>query len=120
MGFDLEGKGGYYRWTDSSWVDVLELGQVYGWEPIGTGSPEDEPADEWEGGYCSNDGQLFKARDAKALAAALESALADFPDFGWPAAAQPSETRAWLSTGPGKTELEKFIEYLRAGSFRLY
>ena len=121
MGFDLEGKGGYFRCTIGSWLDVLELGEQYGWEPIGTGAPRGMPAEEWEGEeYCSNDGQLFKARDAKNLAKALESALADFPDFEWPADAEPSETRAWLSTEAGKKWLEKFIVFLRTGSFRLY
>lgn len=121
MGFDLEGKGGSFRCTIGSWLDVLELGELYGWEPMGTGAPKGVSAKEWQGEeYCSNDGLLFKARDAKNLAKALSRALAKFPEIDWPADAEPSETRAWLSTEAGKKWLEEFIVLLRAGSFRLY
>ena len=33
MGMDLEGKGGYYRWTGGAWHDVLTLATHFGVSP---------------------------------------------------------------------------------------
>ncbi len=30
MGMDLNGAGGYFRWTNSEWGDVLALGEAFG------------------------------------------------------------------------------------------
>src|SRR4051812_47968129 len=74
---DLSGAGGYFRWLNSGWADILELGQTCGWVPTGTGPPRGERKANWgDGSYFGNDGQLFYARDARALADALERALA--------------------------------------------
>jgi hypothetical protein len=120
MGLDLTGKGGYFRWTWSGWGNVLKLGLVYGWEPAGTGPPRGTPAAEWEGDYASNQGQLFKAREAKQLAGALERALADFPDYRRPEDADAGDAWSYLCTPQGRQSLEDFIAFLLAGSFRLY
>jgi hypothetical protein len=76
VGMDLEGAGGYFRWTNAAWLDVLELGQEFGWVPTGTGPPRGRLKSDCLGLYCGNDGQRFYARDARALADALERALA--------------------------------------------
>ena len=36
MGMDLEGKAGYFRFSNTSWRKVLELAYGYGWKPAGT------------------------------------------------------------------------------------
>ena len=36
MGMDLDGKGGYFRFSNVSWRKVLELAYEYGWKPAGT------------------------------------------------------------------------------------
>jgi hypothetical protein len=64
MGMDLEGAGGYFRWTAEGWGTILELAEQYGWTPIGTGPPRGMRKSEWERTYDSNSGQLFYARDA--------------------------------------------------------
>src|SRR5262245_57325667 len=86
MGMDLSGAaGGYFRFNNRGWADVLDLAELYGWEPVGTASPrnfetgEPQYAD-WDGGYGSNDYQIVTAPDAAAIATALEAALDDIPD----------------------------------------
>jgi hypothetical protein len=119
MGMDLQGAGGYYRWTASSWNDVLTVGEHYGWMPIGTGPPRGVLKAEWPGAYYSNDGARFYAKDAVALAIALEEALVKMP------ARQPAPLRSiihyeYMVSKKGKEDLKRFIDYCRAGSFRLY
>src|SRR5687767_11109035 len=75
MGMDLSGAGGYFRWTASAWGEILCLAEQYGWQPTGTGPPRETLKENWSGGYFSNNGQLFYARDARKLADALERAL---------------------------------------------
>ncbi|HJS18305.1 MAG TPA: hypothetical protein VJ785_06140 [Anaerolineales bacterium] len=60
-------------------VKALELGRLYGWEPMGTCLPS-MYWNEWLGTYLTNDGQIVKAEDARSLAAALERSLGDIPD----------------------------------------
>lgn len=101
MGMDIEGAGGYFRWTSSGWREVLEMAESAGWEPTGTGPPRGVLKATWAGGYYSNDGQRVYARDAKRLADTLERALADTPaEEGDP--------------------YREFIAFCRAGSFRLH
>ncbi|NWG18818.1 MAG: hypothetical protein HXY39_00680 [Chloroflexi bacterium] len=101
MGMDISGAGGYFRWTNLGWSEVLSLARSAGWEPVGTGPPRGVLKADWSGTYFSNDGQLVYARDAKRLADALERAIAECP-------AEDNET------------LREFIAFCRAGSFRLH
>jgi hypothetical protein len=60
------------------WAYVLEIAEKYGWQPQGTERPPDLDASEpWEGEYGSSDGQRVTAEDARALADALDAAVAD-------------------------------------------
>ena len=146
MGMDLSGAGGYFRWNFGEWGDLLELAQAYGWKPMGTGPPRGMKKAEWgEGTYFSNEGQLFYARDAKALADALERAVLALANET--AANQPAKvpkTRKahkldhFLAAITGKNKPKKgriavqsfspkdllyicgFIDYCREGSFRIY
>lgn len=101
MGMEIEGAGGYFHWTLSGWREVLELAKLAGWEPTGTGPPRGVLKADWAGSYYSNDGQRVYARDAKKLADALEIAIAK---------------TAIKEAGHYK----EFIEFCRAGSFRLH
>lgn len=77
MGMDLHGAGGYFRFDVIAWAKVLELARQYGWEPAGTELPEED----WNGGYDTNAFQRVTDEDAANIAAALERALDDVPDF---------------------------------------
>src|SRR5262249_16320047 len=74
MGMDLCGGTDYFRWNAIGWVALLETAMTYGWQPTGTGPPRGCLKKDWDGSgaYYGNEGQLFYARDAKNLAAALE------------------------------------------------
>jgi glycosyltransferase involved in cell wall biosynthesis len=135
---DLSGAGGYFGWTNSGWAEILEVGQAYGWVPAGTGPPRGTLKADWGyGPYFGNDGQRFYARDAQALADALERALAA-PAVEWPRirAAQTTdyleaELRGGLPPVGGRVSVQEFspedaanirefIEFCRAGSFRIF
>jgi hypothetical protein len=71
------------------WPLLLELAVSYGWKPAGTRAPIDIytgeiMTGEWDGSYCSNDGQVVIKEDAASLADALERALPDIPDHEIP------------------------------------
>ena len=80
------------KFSGEAWVKALNLAVFYGWQPLGTRLSsviqsysfeieEWEEWEEWDGTYLTNDGQSVIAEDALALAAALERALDDIPDF---------------------------------------
>jgi hypothetical protein len=139
VGMDLDGAGGYFRWNNSGWADVLELGETFGWMPAGPGPPRGVLKAEWEGGsYYGNDGQRFYARDARALADALEQALAvisagkspmrsraaratDYLEakLGGRAAPRGGKVTVRKYTPEDISNLRAFIEFCRAGSFRI-
>lgn len=81
----------------------------FGWEPMGTGPGRGIRNEDWvfSDNYWSNDGQLFYARDAKNLAAALDRFLE--------AAAQPTvklskDQRRVLQAGAGVMRLLRQLE----------
>ena len=105
MGMDLSGRGGYFRFSNTSWCKVLELAYGYGWKPAGTEpgqwvdpstgelaeqlSPD---PDKWDGNYITNAAQWVTDEDAASIADALEQALDDIPD---------SDTgEKWVTYGP--------------------
>jgi hypothetical protein len=77
------------KFSGEAWIKVLNLAMSYGWQPMGTRlksviegySFDVEEWEEWDGTYLTNDGQTVIAEDALALAAALQRALDDIPDF---------------------------------------
>jgi hypothetical protein len=117
MGMDLSGAGGYFRWTNQGWDWILGLAQEYGWKPSGTGAPPRMRKADWSGAYWSNEGQLLYARDAAAIADALERALASIPKRVTPKKGQIKQRHfvpdEWKS-------IRQFIKFCRAGSFRIY
>ena len=121
MGMDLSGAGGYFRWTASGWSNVLLLAEHYGWQATGTGPPRGELKAEWDGSYGGNHGALFYARDAVRLAEALARAVEQMPARK-PRTLKEVEPEAYanLSSEEGRANLKGFIEFCRAGSFRLY
>lgn len=75
MGFDLKSEtGSTCQWTSVFWNLMLPTAEHYGWRPKGTKPPEGVPAQEWNGSYFSNDGQLVEKNDALALAKYLRDA----------------------------------------------
>lgn len=90
MSFQL--RGPYREWSTSNsrWESYLNLALKTGWQPSGTLAPlflellEDGtgvalPAEDWEGGYLSNNLQTVSDQDAAAMAEALERWLAQAP-----------------------------------------
>ena len=100
MSIDLEGTGGVISLEPSAWTALLDLAQLYGWQPHGTVQPPAlypqsglelegrDPADigtddsiapvgmlSWDGSYIVGVGQQVTTEDAAALADALDRAL---------------------------------------------
>lgn len=71
---ELRGKGGCFSFSLGQWSDILIHANKHGWEPLGTRFPKSKDP-KWEGDYCSNDGQLVVAADARLMAGALERSL---------------------------------------------
>ncbi len=141
MGMDLTNvAGGTARFSNRSWRNVLKLAYEYGWRPLGTEIEDEwivvetgEPTrqiDDWNGGYFTNDLQWVTEEDAERIADALEDALEDIPDrdvdeteakhgpvslFDFP---YPTDTLEFFSSA-GKQKIRAFIEFCRAGGFRI-
>ena len=117
MGMDLVGRGGYFRWGYPEWAEVLDLGLEFGWQPLGAGPPRGYPKSKWDGdNYFGNDGQYFYARDARALADALERALVAQRK----AAPKKPKRKERANVQVEAADIRKFIRFCRAGGFRLY
>lgn len=116
---DLDGAGGYFRWTATTWDDVLELASKHGWKPMGTGPPKGTHKADWPGFYFGNDGQLIYAKDAQKLASFLEKALIEMHKSKLPENIEGT-SKGWLYGSEGRRELRKFIRYCRKGSFRIF
>jgi hypothetical protein len=111
---DLKGDGGYFRFNNATWREVLTLAYDYGWKPAGTEpgrwidaetgelieqmSPNPET---WESmDYFSNSFQWVTDEDGANIADALESACNEKGD---------EEFNIDL--------LREFISFCRAGAF---
>jgi len=72
------------KFSRQFFIKALELGELYGWQPLGTQPPPGhnfhELNAEWDGNYLTNDGQIVKRKDALSLADALEKALDNISD----------------------------------------
>jgi hypothetical protein len=65
----------------AGWGELLELGQIHGWQPAGTEPPQwNDP--QMQTAYADQNGIYTSVNDAdaRALALALEGALPDIPD----------------------------------------
>jgi hypothetical protein len=138
------GRRDYFDVPYAAWNDILELAERYGWQPTHTGPPRGMKAGEWCGTYYSSDGQRFYARDAAALAEALDRFLAGEPPVADAPAANPDRDRlrgvvaglsqqygiapnvtgglpadSWLAAEDGRQYLRKFVAFCRRGSFWL-
>jgi len=86
----------YFDASRTSWRNLLELAQTFGWEPEGTVLPPEKlpfpdigtsieelkkatKAINWCGTYYSNDFQIVTNEDAHAMAAALTKSLIHIP-----------------------------------------
>lgn len=76
-------------------------------------------AEDWDGTYLTNDGQIVVTEDALSLGIALEKSLDDIPDFNLEyysldlSKINPFEYFA----GDEKRQLVGFIKFCRLGSF---
>jgi hypothetical protein len=138
------GKSDNFDVTYASWSDILELAEQYGWRPTGTGPPRWAKKAEWSGSYYSSDGQRFYARDAAALADALERFLAGEPPTQERSPRRPDRERLrglvgglsrelgvplnlpdggeqewWPVTEWGHEFLRRFVAFCRRGTFWL-
>jgi hypothetical protein len=84
---------------------------------VATGPPRGTLKATWSGTYWSNDGQLLYARDAAALADALERALAAVPERVPP---KRGKLKGRYFSPDEATHIREFIAFCRAGSFRLH
>jgi hypothetical protein len=96
----------------------------YGWQPMGTRAPSMTElhgwsTEDWDGTYLTNDGQIVITEDAFSLAAALEKALDDIPDFNLDDdALDPNKINPFeYFAGDEKHQLIDFIKFCRLGSF---
>ena len=140
MGMDLSGSGGYFRWTASAWYDILATAEKFGWAPTGTGPPRGVLKAAWaDRSYVGNHGQRFYARDARALADALERVLVTFTESKRRKITRPAQSIDKLAASPkgqrspknsvlvrlfesseAISNIRKFIAFCRAGSFRIH
>ena len=118
MGMDLYGKGGYFRWLNYAWEEVLVIAKLGGWKPLAVTT--------FEGGeqhdtcyYMYNDGQVVTAKDAKNMAAALERSLEPDMQKKLKLRKRP-RFDPWFFTKGGVAYFRKFIVFLKAGAFRIY
>lgn len=104
MTMELRGKGGYVSLSLGQWSDILIRANKHGWEPIGTRIPASKDP-KWEGGYCSNDGQLVVAVDARALAAALDRSL---------------NCKCKIPISLNRVRIKEMVRFGSRGNFRIY
>lgn len=110
----LRGQLGHISVTNRTWRRALELASMFGWEPMGTAAPELPEGygpygdGDWNGKYCSHDGQRILEPDAKAIATALEKAML-----------HASDHECWLCGPAGKKLLQEFIDHCEAGEFTI-
>lgn len=144
------GEDGIFRfYYFGIWQKVLELARLYNWEPEGTSEPpnwrdvETESPEIWMGQYDVYLGERVSARDAAAIAAALENALDDLPDNKMPERTietemeeidqenqisitfyiiEPNKALNLFETfgGQYKQELIDFIAFCRQGGFHIH
>jgi len=104
MTMELRGRGGSQSLTLSQWSDILIRANKHGWEPLGTRIPASKYP-KWEGGYCSNDGQLVVAADARSMAVALECSL---------------NCKCKLPKALNRNQIKEMARFSSQGNYRIY
>jgi hypothetical protein len=128
------------------WQKLMNLAQIYGWNPAGTTAPshwQPEENEDWNGGYDMFIGELVSDVDARALADALTDALDDLPDNAMPDRIieteieeidregevsisfhiiEPNKSLNLFETfgGQYKSELKTFIRFAQKGGFYIH
>ncbi len=117
MGMDLIGPHRWFQWNITGWSTVLDIAMRHGWIPMGTGPCRGVRRKERDlEGYYSNDGHIVYARDARKLADALETFLAQTRSRH----AVRRKNEAWFWSKPGRKVIRNFAVFCRKGSFRIY
>ena len=122
--------------NNRGWRRIYCLARMYGWEPTGTVSDGESQ------GYFLNDGQLVTREDALELGRAIAMAIPDLEDenpsndpeaqFGWFWEAEMAK-RVVEALQEGRRDpayiffttfwtkkLTKFVEFCKAGEFRIF
>jgi hypothetical protein len=138
MGFDLYSLSdeSYFRWNMWGFPPIRFLGELYGWEPMGT-IVQIEGEEEEGCWYETNDGQIVCKEDAKNWAKALEKAIPDIPIVAKEDTTQflndeymKRRSAIWrkekdaimkeFDTEDSVEYIKDFIVFLRKGAFRIY
>jgi hypothetical protein len=103
-----------------TWSRILSLALFYGWKPMGTLPPfihnlrkpsEAHAANDWDGTYLRNEGQVVRGEDALALAVALRMSLDDIADLNLEWEFTEADLPDWLSPEE-KVLVQKGLEHL--------
>lgn len=104
MGYDLYGVEDderYFRFNIFNWSKALEMAEENDWQPLGRN-------------YYTNDGQIVSAEDAKNLADAVEKGIGNLGQSPQYAGSSASDLEYH------QQHLRKFVDFCRAGAFRIY
>lgn len=102
MGILLERQGDKLELNHTFWAYLLNLGEIYGWQPKGTAKPKGYGIfKSWLGNYDSSDGQMVTATDAANLAKSLKAAAAD-KDFSQKSDELRASLKKAIEEGLGK------------------
>ncbi len=128
------------------WQKLMNLAQIYGWNPAGTLEPPEwdrEANEDWNSSYDIFAGEWVTDDDARGLAAALDQALDDLPDNSMPDRIieteieeidregevsisfhiiEPNKSLNLFETfgGQYKSDLKAFIRFANKGGFHIY
>jgi hypothetical protein len=133
MSINLHNGKDTFRVSRKGWVKLLELGQMYGWQPAGTEPPQwDDP--DMQAAYADQHGfyTSVNGADAQSLAAALQWALPDIADPDIPGKRSPLPADANISrlntdlhpcdffAGDNKLQVNEFIAFAKQGKFSIH
>ena len=131
-GHDCDDDASWFRLNSWAWSGVYHLAMALGWEPEGTefgGTTYDVSdaefeglAKNWNGNYWTNDGQIVSESDAANLGAALDQAIRFTPTERLEVKKEDSEVAQAFCrfSGEGREYLEKFITFVKRGSFVIF
>jgi hypothetical protein len=75
--------GEVFSCSNIQWGMILEAAEYCGWEPNGTQLVDEDgnEAEDWDGAYDSNEGQIVNEIDAENIAKTLENGLKNKADL---------------------------------------